>query len=179
VRVDIKRYLLQRSVANALAVLVVMSVHTALVFVAVVYVAPTLGLLQFDLVGYGSGYPAPQAFARLTELWAISPVLYGAVYSLWSGLNGAVWASVGFAAVLLIRNRFLALAAPFVICLIITVGFQLLMADLFAPLIVWMLFGYVQTPPLTAVIPLAILLLGSATAVAVVIRKSPGLETLR
>lgn len=50
-----------------------------------------------------------------SPLYAVSPALFGAVLAVWVGVNGALWSVIGALSVLLVGNRFLALAAPTVL----------------------------------------------------------------
>jgi hypothetical protein len=53
--------------------------------------------------------------ASYSQMLAISPLFYGIVYSAWVGLGGAVFAAAGFAALVLVKNRALAMTLPLVL----------------------------------------------------------------
>lgn len=98
------------------------------IFLITRYVEPTLGIAHYDLKGYGL---SPETVAEdqytrytFTQLLRYGDMFYGFFYSLWVAINGALYASIAFFLVLLIRNRFLALSFPFILYLIGTFAFN-------------------------------------------------------
>ncbi len=167
-RIDVRRYLTVKAEATAATAFLFFFAYAAVSFIAMVYVLPPTGLLRFD----PAGTVTAEHFARFSELWSVSPALYGLVYALWCGLNGAVWALIGFVALLSVPNRLIALAVPVVGVLVLTVALTLFGLDIFAPYPLWILFGYVQAPAWTALAPMALLVAGAVIGSVVVIRRS-------
>ena len=167
-RIDVRRYLTVKAQATAATAFLFFFTYAAVAFIALVWVLPPTGVLRFDQVG---SVP-PDEFARFSELWSVSPALYGLVYAVWCGLNGAVWALIGFVALLSVSNRLIALAVPVVAVLVLTVALTLLGLDLIAPYTLWILFGYVQAPAWTALAPMAALVGAALVGGAVVVRRS-------
>lgn len=98
------------------------------IFLITRYVEPSLGIANYNLEGYGL---SPETVAEdqytryaFTQLLRYGDMFYGFFYSLWVAINGALYASIAFFLVLLIRNRFLALSFPFILYLIGTFAFN-------------------------------------------------------
>lgn len=178
-RQGIVRYLTQKIIANAIAVFSVFFLYAAVSFVFTVWVAPESGWLQFDRAGYGANYASPGQFVRLSEAWDVSPALFGLIYAGWCGLNGVIWSSAALAAMLVLPNRFVALSLPFAACIVLTAGLSLLGLDIFSPYPLWVLFGYTQAAPWTALAPLGIVMIGTGVFLGGVLHRSPRLEQLR
>lgn len=178
-RRNIVQYLAEKATANAIAVFIVFFLYAAISFIAIVWVAPAAGWLQFDLAGYGIHYASPDEFVRLSELWAVSPALYGLAYAIWCGINGSIWASIGFVALLLVPNRFVALSLPFGACIVLTAALSLLGLDVFSPYPLWILFGYTQSAAWTALAPLGLLAVVGGTLLLVTLRRSPHIDALQ
>lgn len=167
-RIDVRRYLMVKAQATALTAFMFFFTYAAVSFIAMVYILPPLGVLRFD----PTGSVPPEQFARFSELWSLSPALYGLVYAAWCGLNGTVWALIGLIALLSVPNRLVALAVPVVGVLVLTVALTLFGLDIFAPYPLWILFGYVQSPAWTALAPMGVLVAATLVGTAVVIRRS-------
>lgn len=103
------------------------------IFLITRYVEPSLGIAHYDLKGYGLSPDTVQEaqYTRytFTQLLRYGDMFYGFFYSLWVAINGALYASIAFFLVLLIRNRFLALSFPFILYLIGTFAFNSLELD--------------------------------------------------
>lgn len=178
-RCSIVRYLTEKASANAIAVFLVFFVYAAISFIVVVWVAPAAGWLQFDPAGYGTHYAAPDEFVRFSELWAVSPAVYGLVYAIWCGVNGSIWASLGLLALLLVPNRFVALSLPFGACIALTAVLSLLGLDVFSPYPLWILFGYTQSAAWTALVPIGILTIICSTVLVSILRRSSHIDALQ
>lgn len=174
-RLDVRRYLGTKAAATAATAFLFFFIYAFVAFVAMVYVLPPTGALRFD----PTGSVAADHFARFSELWSVSPLLYGLVYAVWCGLNGVVWALVGFIAVLLVPNKLLALAVPVASVLLLSVAANLVGFDLLAPYTLWILFGYIQAPPWTALAPMAVLLAAVTVGAVLVVNRSATLAAVQ
>lgn len=110
-RTSLGNYLLSSSLKVALSA---MAIFTIVVFIVWLY-AFVLSPATFATLHPGEIPESVSSRYRFTELMAISPLLYGAFISLWTGLNAAAYAALGFAALVWIPNRFVALAIPFIV----------------------------------------------------------------
>ncbi|GAA1710850.1 hypothetical protein GCM10009809_04020 [Isoptericola hypogeus] len=72
----------------------------------------------------GAGETPHPVSGRTTfsPLYSISPALYGVAMATWIGANAALWSVVGGLCLLLVGNRFLALAAPTVLFMVLQVA---------------------------------------------------------
>lgn len=180
VRANLRHYLLRAALKNAVIAFLVFFSFVFIVFCCIFYALPAMGLTHFDTFAPGS-YPQDFQLARMSELLRANPLIYGLVYSAWSGANAAVWASVGLVAILTIRNRFLALAFPLI--LFIALGFLLaIQGGVFSqvsPWTLWVLFGITQVSMLPAGVTLAIFALLAATGIALVAARANRLSNVQ
>lgn len=180
VRTSIRRRLAIAALVNAIVAFVVFFLFVFLTFCFVFYIQPAMGLSHFDSFTPGS-FPEDFQLARMTELLRISPLIYGLSYAAWCGANAAVWASVGFVAILTVRNRFLALAFPMILFIIL--GFALaILGGVFAqvsPWTLWVLFSISQVSMLPSLVTLAIFATVAAVSIVVTIARSDRLTSLQ
>ncbi|WP_338705507.1 ABC transporter permease [Priestia aryabhattai] len=118
-RIDIKQYLRTKLIANNIIVFIIMFSFVFIPFLFAFYIEPSLGIINFE--PENSGLNAAQLLNNSYNRFTFSQLLeygtftYGFLYSAWVGLNGIVYATLGFFALLLINNRFLALSIPFLL----------------------------------------------------------------
>jgi hypothetical protein len=103
---------------------------------------------------------------------------YGVLYSAWVGFCASIWAALGMAALLLVPNRALALALPFVIYFAQFVAASLagnvrgsFVASMFP-------FGYQQTTILAGVTPMLVLAAIVGAGWIALLRRLPFVESL-
>ena len=103
------------------------------IFLITRYVEPSLGIANYNLKGYGLSQEnvAEDRYTRETfsQLLRYGDMFYGFFYSLWVAINGALYASIAFFLVLLLKNRFLAFSFPFVLYIVGTFTFYSLELD--------------------------------------------------
>jgi hypothetical protein len=101
------------------------------------------------------------SFSRHTYsgLLQAGALTFGLVYSLLVALAGATFACLGLVMLLLVRNRILALAIPFVVFLLETIGAALVGEPQFGFLYGIFPFGLAASPAWEALTPLAILVI--------------------
>lgn len=118
-RVDIKQYLKTKLIANNIIVFIIMFSFVFIPFLFAFYIEPSFGMVTFE--PENSGLSNTQLLNNSYNRFTFSQFLeygsftYGFLYSVWVGLNGVVYATLGFFALLLINNRFLALSIPFLL----------------------------------------------------------------
>lgn len=82
-------------------------------------VDPALGLTHFrpEAMGLDQEALVDESLTRYTfsQLLSLSPLVYCVVYALWVGLNAASYSVLGLLALMFAENRFVALAAPFLV----------------------------------------------------------------
>ncbi len=70
----------------------------------------------------GETHSDPSERYRFAGLLNIHPAVFGLFYAAWLGTNAAAYAVLGVAALVWVQNRFVALAVPFIVYLVLTVG---------------------------------------------------------
>ncbi len=116
-RTQLRAYFASRLLVTASLAAVVFFLFAFLPFVAAFWVWPAIGNPSVDLAAYNM---TPDQLAvetytdtTFTQLFRLGPAAFGVGYSFWVALNGALFSSAGVLCLLLLRNRVLALAVPF------------------------------------------------------------------
>ncbi|MBA9087297.1 hypothetical protein FHR92_003781 [Fontibacillus solani] len=126
-------------------------------------IEPQLGIAQYNPAGYGltNNNIIQDTYTRHTfsQLLKYGVFTYGLIYSLWVGVNGALYAAIGFLLVLLIRNRFLALSLPFISYIVVIFTLNALGLQIYRLNYSIFPFDRVQSPVWTAFIPFFFLML--------------------
>ncbi|MFT4123232.1 MAG: hypothetical protein QM635_05305 [Microbacteriaceae bacterium] len=172
-RVSLRRYLAAKAVANAVSAFTVFFVVTFLVAAVILLIEPTLGWRTYETFP-GDEVTAPAASSRLSQLIATSTALYALAYAAWSGLNAAVWASVGFGFLLVVRNRFVALSAPTLLVIVATLGMSVAGGAFFqsSPWEIWTLVDVGQVSMVPMLVAMGGYLIVSTAFCAGAIRRS-------
>lgn len=145
-------------------ILLTFFLYSALIFICFLfayYIEPHLGIVKFDpSYGLTKEEIAVSNITRhtFTQLLNHGVFTYATLYSCWLGANAALYSSIGFYFVLLIRNRFLALTLPFVIYLVGSFTLLSLGIEDFRPNNALFPFDRVQAPIWTAFVPFFALL---------------------
>ncbi|MBW7453168.1 hypothetical protein ACFOLF_16410 [Paenibacillus sepulcri] len=133
-------------------------------FLFAYYIEPHLGVAEYDPEGYGLTKDNIKAdtYTRhtFTQLLKYGTFTYGILYSLWVGINAAVYSSIGFFLVLIMKNRFLALTLPYIVYLIVSFTLASLGIETYRPNYVIFPFDYLQNPIWTAFVPFFVLTVG-------------------
>jgi hypothetical protein len=119
VRSSVSSYLGVKVATGALVAFVTFSLAVLLAGLLAFWIDPALGLTKFRPEAMGMNQEAlmVESLTRYTfsQLLASSPLVYCLVYAAWVGLNAAIYIVLGLLALALIENRFVALAAPFLV----------------------------------------------------------------
>jgi|GEM_PF-1017848 len=132
-------------------------------FIYVYYIDPLVGntVFQPSLYGLTPDSVVEDSYSRntFTNLLQYGNLTFGIIYSLWVGLNGALYAAISFYLILLIRNSLLALSLPYVLYIVISFTLGILQLDHFRPNQSIFPFDHPQGPLWTASVPFLILLI--------------------
>ncbi|WP_438350490.1 ABC transporter permease [Paenibacillus sp. FA6] len=130
-------------------------------FLFAYYIEPHLGIAKYDPEGFGltKDNIAADTYTRhtFTQLLQYGTFTYSILYSLWVGMNAALYSAISLVLVLLIRNRFLALTLPFIIYLIGSFTLSAWGIEDYRPNYVIFPFDRVQNPIWTAFVPFLVL----------------------
>lgn len=124
-------------------------------FLAAFHIVPALDLVKFHPDATDLKAIQAELYGRhtFTQLLQYGTLTYGILYSAWVGLNAAAYSSIGFALLLLIRNRYVALSLPTLIYIV--AGFLMTRPALmpYRTFDSIFPFSYLQQPIWTAFIP--------------------------
>jgi len=158
-RIDIRRNLAAKALANLILAFIVFFLVAFLPFLWAFFIEPSLGVIdqyRQSMVGPDGSAVSPSIGNTFSQLLAIGPWAYGVGYSMVLGLNGSIYASLGFVLLFLISNRFVAIAIPFVGYNIANFVFGVLAIPQFSPAIVFP-FNLIQFPMWVPFVPFTIL----------------------
>lgn len=182
VRVDVKTYVGIRYLVAGVWGFAVFFLLAFVAFVVAFYIWPTLGNPS---INPGSYHLTPEQAvqdsygrANYTSLLQFGPLVFGLIYSVWVGLSGAIYAMLGIASLLLLRNRVLALALPFLLYFVETILAAILGSPNSGLVYSLFPFGLSPVPLLVAVLPTFVIGLATALTVWKTIRRAPLLEKL-
>ncbi|ETT56618.1 hypothetical protein C162_00328 [Paenibacillus sp. FSL R7-269] len=130
-------------------------------FLFAYYIEPYLGIADYDPEGFGltKDNITVDTYTRytFTQLLEYGTFTYSILYSLWVGINAALYSAISFFLVLIIKNRFLALSLPFIGYIIVI--FTLIALDLEIYRLSYVIFPFdrIQSPIWTAFVPFLVL----------------------
>lgn len=146
-------------------------------FVIAFLIWPAVGDPSIDPAGY---HMTPEqahidALTRNSYSFLLSggDLAYGLIYSVWVGLCGAVFAGLGFGLLLIVSNRILALAIPFVIYVGGTLGAAVIGTPSLGFLYSIFPAGIQPVQPLAAIAPMVALGVVAIVVLAPAIARSP------
>ena len=189
VRGSIRADLARRALVNAITVGGIFFLTVVVAAIVAFEVVPRADLVTFrpeSMLNYPDGAPFSPAQIRQDDLsnntwsflYAAGWPLYAFVYATFVGVSAALWATAGFAAVLLVANRYLALALPFLAINLVDFPVQVAGMAQFSPLISVFPFNISAQPLWTAFVPLAVLALVVAGLATYCWRHADHLESL-
>ena len=170
VRGSIRADLARRALVNAVVVGAVFFLAVAVAAVVAFEVVPRADLVTFrpeSMLNYPDGSAFSPAQVRAGDLanntwsflYAAGWPVYAFVYAGFVGISAALWATAGFAAVLLVPNRYLALALPFLAINLIDFPVQVAGMAQLSPLISVFPFNITAQPLWTTFVPFTVLAL--------------------
>lgn len=152
-RIYLKKYIVAKGIVNFGLTFIVGFLLIFIPFVFLQYIDPL-----FHFVIYIEGFYQPVSVGTFEFLTEHSYLTYGIVYSLWVGLNGALYASIAFLASIIINNKFIALSIPFVWYFVMNFVTAILGIEMFSP--VFTIFPNISAQPIwTIFVPFSVLVL--------------------
>ena len=165
-RLPLRSYLQSRLVAALIGPFVAFFAFAFALFAIAFFVWPLLGnpSIHPDLYSMTAAQADADSLTRTTysQLLALSPWGYGLLYAAWAGFGAATYSALGFAALLALPNRAVALAVPMILYIVETLAASLLDAPRFGLIFSLFPFGLAQAPIWQAAAPT--LLLAGLTA---------------
>lgn len=181
-RTPIRRYLRGKALANITLAFSAFFLAAFIPFLWAFVIEPSVGVIgpwRPTIAGLSeAGLAAyPSTVHTFSQLLTIGPWAYGLGYSLWLGLNGALYASIGFLLLLVIPNRFIALSVPFIGYHIANFVFAVATIPQFSPAMVFP-FNLTQFPLWVPFVPFTALSLLTLALAAYVRRNTSRLDIL-
>jgi hypothetical protein len=176
-RADIRRTLVSKAGANATLAFVVFFGTAFVPFIWAYLLEPAFGLVTYRTEGLDPEAAALTA-TTFSQLLAYGTWVYGVGFSLWLGLNGALYATIGFFLLFFIANRFVAISVPFVAVIVVGFFMAVLQVPQFAPGSV-MPFNLIQFPIWVPFVPFTVLAALAATAALYVHRNTHRMDVLQ
>lgn len=181
-RIAARQYVLGKIASVGLIAFVLFFVFAAVPFIITFVLWPAWGNPGVDPSAY---YLTPASAIEdsahrfsYSQLMSAGPLTYGIAYSAWVGLSGATFSILGAVGLFWIRNRFLALAAPFLLYLVETVVAALLGFPHAGLTYSVFPFGLVQAPVVLSALPVIIVLVCATIGAVLTVRRAQFLETL-
>ncbi|ASA25908.1 ABC transporter permease [Paenibacillus donghaensis] len=148
-------------IANVILTCLFFFILVYVCFTFAYYIEPLLGIAKYDPEGYGLTQEniAADTYTRhtFTQLLRYGTFTYSILYSLWVGINAAVYSAISFCLVILLKNRFLALSLPYITYIVVTLSFASLGLNTYRPTYALFPFDYMQSPIWTACVPFLVL----------------------
>ena len=165
-RISIKNYLTLKFSANLFLCFSIFFLFTFSMFLLSFYVLPHYQYIQAGFADAETSFFALNnltaesytlSHSTFTQLFAYGPLAYGLFYSTWVGMNAALYASIGFLLLLVLNNRFLALALPYIFYLVGSFMLGAIGLRIFEFHYSIFPFGFVQQPFWVPFVPFAFL----------------------
>lgn len=175
VRKDTKEILYTQFISNAILVFIVTFLMAFIPLVFLLYAEPLFGIVKYApesayLYSFKDIHNDQLVRVTFSNLIDISPIFYGFVYSIWVGINGVLWATVGLSLILIVNNIFLAVSIPFVAYHIFNFIPALIDMPQFSFMVSVFPFNIIQKPIPHVMVP-SIFLLGITIGLIIYIRK--------
>lgn len=166
-RVELRRYLGSRLAIVSAWSFLVFFLFAFVPFLAAFVIWPAVGNPGVDLASY---HMTPRQLAAetltdstFTQLLSAGPLAFGLAYSAWVGFCAVVFAAIGIASLLVVKNRILALAIPFLLYFGQSLLSSLFSLERTSLMYTVFPFGLTQAPIQTALLPTGVLALLVAT----------------
>jgi hypothetical protein len=152
IRIPLATYLFSKLVVNAILSFLIAFLMVFVPFIFSMYIEPVLDIVHL--------YPAdgnPIPYTTFEQLLFLGTLPYGIIYSLWVGLNGMMYATMGLLLVMILEKPFVALSIPFMYYLLGNFITQILGYEQFSPTYTIFPFSISQQPLWTVFVPFTIL----------------------
>lgn len=182
IRTPVKNILFIKFCTNFLVTFFAFSFFIFILFLISFYIFPILNFIEYrpDVYSFDEKSVTMDSYNRhtFTQFLEYGNIVYGFIYSIWVGINAAVYSSIGFIAMLLVKNKFIAISIPTIIYYIgsFILGFlnlrQFRFTDAIFP------FSSIQQPIWTSFVTLGLLILISLSMLIVIKIKFNELDDL-
>ncbi len=159
-RTLISDYVLAKGVVNAFLTFAVAFFMIFIPFLFIQYIDPMIGYIHYE-----TEFLNPVSIGTFEVVAQKSVFLYGIIYSLWVGLNGAFYTTIAYLFTICLKNKFVALFIPFLWWFIMNFVTAILWIERFSPVFTVFPFSITAQPMWTIFIPCAVLILIIATLI--------------
>ncbi|WP_256846953.1 ABC transporter permease [Paenibacillus sp. Pae108] len=153
-RTDLSDYVVAKGLASAIVAFVVAFLMIFIPFLFIQYVDPL-----FNMIQYTTEYFERVRVGTFEFLAEKSFFLYGAVYSLWVAIHGALYVTMGYLLSIYINNKFVALSIPFLWWFVGHYVTGISGLEKFSPIYTVFPFGITPQPIWTVFVPFTALIL--------------------
>lgn len=165
-RTIISEYVLAKGIVNALLTCFVTFLMIFVPFLFIQYIDPIFGYIYYE-----TQFSNPVSIGTFEIVVQKSVLFYGIVYSLWVGINGAIYMTLAYLLTICFKNKFVALSIPFLWWFVMNFVTAVLGIERFSPVFTVFPFSITAQPIWTIFIPFIVLILIS-TALMVYIKKT-------
>jgi hypothetical protein len=159
-RVHVGRYLISRMGSAAIVAFLTFFTTILIGWIVVAYIDPLLwSSTAYHPSGPGETPNPPESRFTYSQIYELSPLLMVVTWASWVGINAALYSILGVLVLMLVQNRFLALAIPSVIFLIGNLATALLGLEEFGPLNMVFPFSISQQPIWHSFVPFGVTVL--------------------
>lgn len=148
-RTRLSGYIIAKGIVNSILSFTVAFVMMFVSLVFIVYIEPSLHIIHYEN-GLGTSIGTFEIFLSNGIL------TYGLVYSIWVGLNAALYSTIAYILTLIIKNNFLAISLPFLWYFIMNFVTGILVHPEFSTVSTIFPFNIEQQPIWTIFIPFII-----------------------
>lgn len=159
-RTIISKYVLAKGIVNAFLTFLVAFLMIFVPFLFIQYIDPMIGYIYYETEFFN-----PVSIGTFEVVAQNSVLLYGIVYSLWVGINGAIYMTIAYLLTICLKNKFVALSIPFLWWFIMNFVTAVLGIERFSPVFTVFPFSITAQPMWTIFIPFIVLILIIATLI--------------
>jgi hypothetical protein len=142
-------YFIAKGVVNCIVTFMVAFAMIFISFVFIIYIEPSLNIIQYD--SYGSGYF--RSIGTFEILLSYGILFYGFVYSFWVAINAVLYSTLAYVLTLVIKRSVLAISLPFVWYFLINIVAGVLGYESFSTISTIFPFNIEEQPLWTVLVP--------------------------
>lgn len=159
-RTVISEYVLAKGFVNAIVTFVVVFLMIFIPFLFMQYIDPMVGYIHYETEALSN-----VSIGTFEVIAQKSVLLYGIVYSIWVGINGALYMTIAYLLTICLKNKFVALSMSFVCWFITSFVTAVLGIERFSPVFTVFPFSITAQPIWTIFVPFIMLILIMATLI--------------
>nr|WP_276541049.1 ABC transporter permease [Salipaludibacillus agaradhaerens] len=164
-RMSLEKYFSSKLIVNATISFITAFLIIFLPFIFIMYIEPLLNIITLSPAGEN-----PIPYTTFEQLLTYGTLSYGALYSFWIGVNGALYASFSMLLLMLNKQPLIAFGVPFIYYTVGNFLTQLLSIDQFSPTLSLFPFSISQQQIWTIFIPFSILFMINIVLFLILIR---------